>query len=110
MISTLLIIKLLWIHLFADFFLQSDAMAKNKSSSNKWLTIHVIIYSLCFIAFGWKYALLNGIMHWSTDFVSSRITTYLWKKQEVHWFFVVIGIDQALHMTALVLSIPFMGW
>ena len=31
----------------------------------------------------------------------SRSRQALWKKGERHWFFVVIGLDQAIHMTCL---------
>lgn len=108
-VTTLLII--VWLHLFADFFLQTDKMAISKSSSNAWLGVHVTAYTIPFlIFFGWKYALVNGAAHFVTDYFTSRTTSYLWKKEERHWFFVVIGIDQALHMTALILTIPLMGW
>jgi hypothetical protein len=41
------------------------------------------------------------IMHFITDAITSRTTSYLWQKGERHWFFVVIGLDQAIHMTTL---------
>ena len=93
-------------HLFADFILQTDQMAINKSKSNFWLTLHIACYSVPFLIFGWKFALVNAIGHWITDFITSRITSYLWKKEERHWFFVTIGIDQAIHLTTLILTIP----
>ena len=110
MISIDLFLAIIWLHLFADFILQSDKMAKGKSKSNGWLLTHVSTYSLPFLVFfGWKYALANFTAHIITDYISSRITSHLWQKNEVHWFFVVVGIDQALHMTALILTIPLIG-
>ena len=100
-------LALVWVHTLADFALQSDKMAINKSSSNKWLALHVAIYSLPMMLFGWRFALANFAAHFCTDWVTSRMTSRLWKAGERHWFFVVIGIDQALHMTALVLTY---GW
>lgn len=99
------ILILVWLHFFADFILQTDKMAINKSSNVKWLSIHILVYSLPLFYFGWKFALLNGAMHWITDFCTSRATTYLWKKEERHWFFVVIGLDQAIHMSCLFLTV-----
>lgn len=99
-----IIVALVWVHTVADFALQSDKMAINKSSSNKWLALHVAIYATCLVPFGWRFALVNFLAHFCTDWVTSRITSKLWKAGKRHWFFVVIGIDQALHVTALVLT------
>jgi hypothetical protein len=103
-ISLAAVLVLIWIHFIADFIFQTDKMALNKSSNTKWLSIHVLVYSLFFAFFGWKFTAVTYIAHWLTDFVSSRVTSYLWKKEKRHWFFVVIGLDQALHMTALILA------
>src|SRR5882672_3322828 len=102
--NPLIIVALAWVHAFADFVMQSDKMAISKSSSNKWLLLHVGIYALCLVPFGWRFALVNFAAHFCTDWVTSRATTKLWKAGERHWFFVMIGADQALHMTALVLT------
>lgn len=97
-----MVLEVIWLHFFSDFVLQSDTMAKNKSSSNKWLLIHCAIYTAPFLWFGWKYAAINGAAHFVTDWITSRGTAALWQKGERHWFFVLIGLDQAVHMTALV--------
>lgn len=110
-VSIWLIIGIVWLHTFSDFFLQTDKMAISKSSSNAWLSVHVGVYIIPFLVFfGWKYALVNFVLHWITDFCSSRATSYLWKKEERHWFFAVIGVDQAIHFTCLFLTIPLIGW
>jgi len=95
------IILLVSLHFVSDFILQSDWMAQNKSSSNKALGIHVIVYSIPFLIIGPLYALVNGILHFFTDYVSSRVSKKLWEKKEVHWFFAVIGLDQLIHYICL---------
>lgn len=102
------IIAVLWIHWIADFIFQTDKMAMNKSTSVKWLTSHVSVYTLPLFLFGYKFALVNGILHFIVDFCTSRATSYLWKKGDRHNFFVVIGLDQAIHMTCLVLGLVYL--
>jgi len=101
MIELHTILLLIWMHFFADFILQSDTVAKAKSSDNAVLLLHVSLYSLPFLWFGWKFALINGVLHFVTDWFSSRLTTHLYQKNQRHWFFVVIGADQAIHLTCL---------
>ena len=99
-----IILALVWIHFVADFVLQSDAVAKAKSKSNLVLLQHVLIYGVLFYLFGIMYALVNTVLHFIVDWVSSRATSKLWAAGKVHWFFVVIGLDQAIHMTCLFLT------
>lgn len=102
------IIILFYIHFIADFFLQSTYMATNKSKSIKTLSLHCFAYSLPFLWFGWKFAILAGILHFPIDFITSKITSKLYEKKEYYWFFVVIGFDQAVHMTILVLTMMYL--
>lgn len=118
-----LIIFLIWIHFFADFILQTDHQAINKSKNYWVLADHCFSYSGVLLVF-WAlwcfhykgmsfapalesasvFASVNFIAHFITDAVTSRVCRYLWEKEQRHKFFVVIGIDQALHMTVLVWS------
>lgn len=104
-----MIYLILGVHWFADFVLQSDMMAKNKSKSFKWLAFHVAVYTLCMIVFGWKFALLNGLAHFLIDAVTSRVSGYMWRTGKVHNFFVVIGFDQLLHVLLLIYSAKYLG-
>jgi len=119
-------------HFVADFLFQTDKMATKKSSSNKWLTVHALTYILAmspigfyldyekyghFIFWGWgvgsSWWIINLILHWCTDFCTSRLTSYLWVKGTSdpngtfiggswrHWFFSAIGGDQVLHYFCL---------
>lgn len=92
---------LIWVHWFSDFVLQTDKMAMNKSKSNLWLLFHVVVYTIPFLYFGVLFALINGAAHFLVDYVTSRINSRLWAAKKVHYFFVGVGIDQAIHMTIL---------
>jgi hypothetical protein len=43
-----------------------------------------------------------------TDFVTSRISSRLYAKGDIHNFFVVVGFDQFLHYSALIVSYSVM--
>ena len=97
---------LIVIHWLADFVLQTNKMAQNKSKSFKWLSVHVAVYGLALLIFGPMYAAINACLHFATDAVTTRLTSYLWQKGDRHNFFIVIGLDQALHMICLVSTLP----
>lgn len=105
-----ILLALVWLHTLADFALQTDKMATSKSKNNNWLAIHALTYSSVFLlAFGPAFAAVTFALHFATDWVTSRITSRLWKAERRHDFFLVIGIDQALHFTALVLTYMWAG-
>lgn len=111
MISIWILLVITFTHWLADFVCQSDWMAQNKSKANIPLLVHVCVYGLVlFIPSLWlfpfmemvvTFVILNVLLHFSTDFFTSRVTSYLWQRKQVHWFFTVIGFDQFLHMAAL---------
>lgn len=112
-------LSLLVAHFVADFPLQSDWMALNKSKNNVALWVHALVYSLCFVPWGFIFMLVTFVAHFCTDYITSRCTSKLWffKPWEMdalgkpitwtfaggsrHWFFVMIGFDQLLHYTQL---------
>lgn len=103
------IIILIWLHFLGDFILQTNKMAINKSKDNKYLLLHCTVYTIPLFWFGWVFALINGVAHFITDYFTSRATSHLHSKGERHWFFVVIGLDQAIHITTLVVTLFIFG-
>lgn len=109
---------IIWTHFVADFILQTHAQAQNKSSSNLWLGKHIASYSAGLFAALWLsnrapatfivYVLVNAAAHFATDWVTSRMTSKLWKAQRIRHFFWVIGADQAIHMTTLLATLPLL--
>jgi len=100
---------LLFVHWVADFVFQSDTMAQRKSYSKKSLTFHVLVYSIFFIIFGLVYAVINGLLHWIIDFFTSKASSYLYKQNRIHDFFVVVGFDQFLHACSLIGTAYYLG-
>ena len=96
-----IVLAIIWIHFIEDFLLQPDEVAINKSSCFRILCVHGFIYGFPFLVFGFKFALVTMILHIAVDFVSSRWTSYLFLIEQRHWFFVVIGLDQVIHLTCL---------
>jgi hypothetical protein len=109
------ILILLVTHWFADFICQKDWQAKNKSKNNIALLRHVLNYTLIlafvsafFVGFqpAWMFfVLVNGFLHWCTDWVTSRINSSLWEQKRVHDFFVSVGFDQLIHQFCLILTL-----
>jgi hypothetical protein len=120
-ISVPILLILLLAHWFADFVMQNDEMAINKSSSNQALMSHIGAYTcMMFFAVGFLlgfnnvslllglvFLFVNAAAHFVTDYVTSRITSKQWKAGDRHGFFVTIGFDQFLHVAVLVLSWVF---
>lgn len=112
------ILLIIWAHWIGDFILQSDYMAQNKSKNNWILLDHVISYSIPILLIGFlipvsiAWIVINAFGHFCTDYITSRVTSKLWQNKEIHWFFVTIGADQAIHMTTLLVSysllLPYM--
>lgn len=101
-------------HYVGDFVLQTDEMAINKSSSNKWLTKHVNSYiapfALFYLAYAFMYNLtlyeyvlplfavvINYLLHWIVDYNTSRIASSYYQAGQRGKFFKMIGFDQLLH-------------
>lgn len=100
-------LALIWVHWLADFVLQTDKQATQKSSSNYWLAKHVAVYTVCLMPFGILFALSNGALHFCIDWMTSRAARELLRQERRKAFFIVIGWDQAVHMTCLYVTMKW---
>jgi hypothetical protein len=113
-------IGIILIHFLADFGLQTNDQAVNKSSSNTWLTYHVGVYSIvwlvaayCFLfpddpLLSLAFSMITYVLHFVTDWITSRIGKPFWEKKDLHNGFTVVGFDQVLHYIQLVLTYEFL--
>ena len=119
---------IIFIHWFADFVLQTDWQAQNKSKSNFALLSHTSNYSLVWLlpmclVFGkmkegattewifWTtlyFSMITLVVHTITDYFTSRLNSKLWSAGKVHYFFVSVGFDQVLHYGQLFLTYYFL--
>lgn len=103
-------LSLLLAHFIADFVLQSDWMAINKSKSLGALCLHTSLYSIVFMPFwGWQFAAWTFVLHTLQDAVTSRINSKLYQAGQRHWFFVGVGADQLLHYVQLAYLAKWLG-
>jgi hypothetical protein len=108
-------------HFIADFVLQDVDWANNKSTSNKALLKHTVMYSLfwCFpLLLFWRdypdkilwFLPITFILHTVTDYITSRIVKKKFEKKEYGTHipnrggFTVIGLDQVLHYLQLFIT------
>ena len=102
-----MILSLLLMHFIFDWRLQSREIAENKSKSVKALLHHVKIYGCGLATFTicWQVSILwfviNLFVHFATDYVSSKISSHLYKNKEFTQFWNMIGLDQLIHYATL---------
>lgn len=104
---------LLTVHWIADFVLQTSWQAENKSKRLDALAWHVGVYTgvlavAAIVLFGIEgapFAAVNGSLHFTTDYFTSRLNSRLYAKayptQRWHNFFVSVGFDQLIHQITL---------
>lgn len=91
-------------HFLGDFVLQTRDIATHKSTNNKVLAFHCILYGIAFLFFGLLFAVITGILHFMIDYFTSRLTTKFWKQNRDDLFWLTIGVDQMLHMVILTVT------
>lgn len=112
-----IIISLILVHFLADFALQTNEQALNKSTDLTQLVYHVLTYSFVWLIFSyclyasWELALgfagITFISHLLTDWASSRIGSPYWKNGDLHNGFVIVGADQVCHYIQLLLTYEY---
>lgn len=114
-----IVLTIAFVHWVADFIKQTDEMAKGKSTSNYWLGKHILAYTLwtllawpLLLSFSLQqllpWVILNGALHFVVDYFTSRASSKLYQKGDIHNFFVVVGFDQFLHLACLLLSFKYL--
>lgn len=123
-----IIILVLGFHFVADFLCQSSHMANNKHNNIAILSYHILVYTsvlwlLSVISLqiltknfidvnnlGYYnhinsvtiFAVSNGILHFLTDFITSKITHKFFNSNRIREGFIIVGLDQMLHTISLV--------
>lgn len=113
-ISIPILFYLLLVHFLADFVCQTHKQATRKSTSNKYLFYHVFTYSIIWIpaifvlTSSLVISLLFGgitfILHFITDWITSRLTKHYREKEDFHNFFIIIEADQMLHRAQFIFT------
>ena len=122
------VLIILLAHFMADFPFQPHSIATKKSYSIGALIIHIFTYTtvffILFCSYGiilnefWTFtitlkhwiqiaigiSLVNGILHYLIDYVTSKITRFFWTTEQWRNFFLTIGFDQLLHTGLLIFS------
>ena len=112
MISLLAAIYIMFSHFVADFICQTHEMAINKYNSLNHLMQHIGAYTAVLFLFMWPilgleqafaFAAINGTIHLIVDFFTSKLTHYFFDKKDFHNGFVIIGFDQLIHVSTLLI-------
>lgn len=127
MISLSVIISLLLMHFIADFVMQNNWMAQNKSKTNYPLLVHVLVYGFVFlipsivlfnysVILAFIFVVANVFLHFITDYCSSRVSSRLYQEGKLgsntlpnFGFFSIIGFDQFIHYTTLFISFWYLS-
>jgi hypothetical protein len=103
-------------HYVADFIVQTRWQAENKSHRLDALAKHVATYTLVLVVvsvilfgpIGGLYAAVNGVLHFATDYFTSKWSAQFYVAKNWRWFWYVIGFDQLIHQVTLALTLDMM--
>lgn len=115
-VNILPIILLFFTHWVGDFLCQTRMMADRKGKSIFWLTVHVLVYAAVLTAAAFvvlsppwaiTFVVINFVLHWITDFTTSKYTSYFYQNKNNYGFFSTIGFDQFIHSITLMLTYAY---
>jgi len=106
------IVILVLMHAAGDFLLQGSGLSKLKASKIVYLLIHVGIYTAFFIVLspvllgltmkqGLIFSLINGSLHLIIDFITGKLKSMYWEKNEAKYI-IVISFDHFFHILILI--------
>jgi hypothetical protein len=108
---------LLLLHFVGDFVCQFRWLANNKSHNQLALLLHGLIYGAVLTSGMYfmipetipltifiLWAAFNIVAHIITDAITSKMTSFFYKRQWMYLFFVIIGLDQLIHACTLIMS------
>ncbi len=112
-------------HYCGDYLFQTREMANHKHESNKALMDHILAYGLvlavmtiplAFLYIGdqawyvFPWLLVNMILHFFTDYITSRKVKQYWLSGREWETFAVMGLDQVLHLSTLIITFNLFPW
>lgn len=120
-----LVVFLLFVHWVGDYVLQTRKQGNTKHTDILQLFYHVQTYSLFLIAMLFVgnltnfmgqlnplniliYGTMNFLLHFTTDFFTSRAVKRLWENKQEYQTFVVMGLDQFIHVISLLATLQFL--
>ena len=114
-------IFLMFIHWIGDYVFQTGDMARYKSKSFYWLTIHVLAYTsalvlgslILYFVLDIKlvnvsvFILVNAVLHWLTDSITSRLAAKFKEKSD-KLYYCTLGFDQFIHAACLISTYEYL--
>lgn len=106
-------------HFIGDWIVQTDYQAMNKTSSWKanqqhMLGYHLTLGGLCVLAMSWEATLAILLLSWVTHSIIDRrwpvkrLMEMTGSKPFSDTMFGMVAVDQALHLSILLLSVGFL--
>ncbi len=117
------LIWLLFVHVIADFVLQRHEISINKHNNLIYLCTHAFEYAMILLIGAsllvliqprhfvdimisrlYVFVAVNAITHLMIDFCTSKLCHMFYAKQDLHNHYVVIGFDQFLHQSIIIIT------